>query len=226
MPKPYFAPDQLDETGCPTWISELAGTEHDPNHLVHVVRDIYPAEALELLGADPEEIRPCVLPTRDPDEKTSLARAAIHPLNPIVVLIAARIGDWTFIYDDLGETGFLWHLDQRPPLDSTEALSTKGGVAATAGVAITGHISFTYAVDGDIKAGYSDHGFEAADLEDDTPPEVRAAAEAAGTIEGEYDDGITMRMISALTGLPRTMAELREIPLLIVPHESRPYLFT
>ncbi|WP_216893023.1 hypothetical protein [Nocardia alni] len=225
MPEPYFAPDQLDETGCPAWITEFAGTEYDANHMVHVVRDIYPAEALELLGADPEEIRPCVLPTRDPGEKTSLARAAIHPLNPIVVLIAARIGEWTFIYDDLGETGCLWHLEQQPPVDSTAALSTKGGVAATAAVSITGHIGFTYAVDGDIKVWHSDRGFEATDLENDAPAEVRAAAEAAGTIQAEPDDGITMRMICALTGLPRTMNELREIPLLIVPHESRPYLF-
>jgi|GEM_PF-3510044 len=225
MLDPYFAPDHLDETGSPAWINALGGEEYDPNHLVHVVRDLEPADALELLGVDRQAIRPCVLPTRSLGDQTSLARAAIDPLNPIVVLIAARIGEWTFIYDDLGETGYLWHLEQRPPLVATEALSAKGGIAATSHVAMTGHIDFIYAVDGNIQACHSDNGFAPTDLEDDAPAEVRAATEAAGTVDVEHDDGITMRIICALTGLPRTLAELREIPLVIAPLESRPYLF-
>ncbi|MFD2421458.1 hypothetical protein [Amycolatopsis pigmentata] len=44
MPTPGFEPGTLDEIGCPVWISDLAND--DPNHLVHVVRDLEPAEAL------------------------------------------------------------------------------------------------------------------------------------------------------------------------------------
>jgi hypothetical protein len=152
---------------------------------------------------------------------------AIAPLYPIVVLIAGRIGEWTFIYDDLGETGCLWHLEQEPPVDTTAALSATGTVAATGSVAITGPIGFAYAVDGQLLVSHSDTGFEfdSADLDDDLPAQVRAAAEAAGTIDTDLDDGITMRMICALAGLPRTLDELRDTPLLIAPHESRPDLF-
>lgn len=224
MPKPYFFPDQLDETGCPTWLSALAGQEHDPNHLVHIVRDLEPADALAVLGVDRQEIRPCALPARKPGDRTSMARAAIDPLNPIVVLIAGRVGEWTFIYDDLGETGYLWHLDQRPPVQAVSALSSAGGAAATSVVSITGHVNFDYAVDGETLCY---HSRDDSDLDDPArvPAEVRAAVEAAGTVEAEYDDGITMRIICALGGLPRTLDELREVPLLIAPHDSRPELF-
>ncbi|WP_156959542.1 hypothetical protein [Nocardia sp. BMG51109] len=223
MPEPYFSPEQLDETGSPAWINALGGEEYDPNHLIHVVRDLEPADALEVLGVDRQAIGPCVLPTRNPDDRTSLARLAIAPLNPTVVLIAARIGDWTLIYDDLGETGYLWHLEQRPPVEAAEALSAKGTVAATSNVAMTGHIGFTYAVDGNILFWRSHDEFDP-DL-DDAPAEARAATESAGTIDAEFDDGVTMRTICALTGLPRTLAELREIPLMIAPYDSRPQLF-
>ncbi|MFF3568934.1 DUF6461 domain-containing protein [Nocardia jiangxiensis] len=224
MPAPYFSPDQLDETGCPTWLSALAGQEHDPNHLVHLVRDLEPADALAVLGVDREDIRPCVLPTRSPDDQASLARAAIDPLNPTVVLIAGRVGDWTFIYDDLGETGYLWQLEQRPPVETVSALSTAGAVAATSSVAMTGHINFSYAVDGETLFY---HSGDESDLDDpdEVPAEMRAVAEAAGTVDAEFDDGITMRMICALGGLPRTLDELREIPLVIAPYDSRPELF-
>lgn len=224
MPEPYFSADQLDETGCPTWLTALACTPQDPNHMVHIVRDLEPADALALLGVDRNDIRPCVLPARIPHDGSSLARAAIEPLDPTVVLIAGRVGDWTFVYDDLGETGYLWHLEQRPPVESTPALSRAGGAAATANVALTGHIGFDYAIDGQTVFYHS--GDESSfDEPGEVPAEIRAAVEAAGTVETEYDDGITMRFVCALGGLPRTLDELREIPLVIAPLDSRPDLF-
>ncbi|WP_067666242.1 hypothetical protein [Nocardia miyunensis] len=224
MADPYFSPDQLDETGCPTWLSALAGEEYDPNHLVHIVRDLEPADALAVLGVDPQDIGPCVLPAREPGDQASLARAAIDPRNPTVVLIAARVGDWTFIYDDLGETGYLWHLEQRPPVEAVEALSAAGVAAASSIVSMTGHIGFSYAVDGEILYGRANDECYPSDLAG-VPAEVRAAVEAAGAYDGESDDGITMRMICALGGLPRTLDELRAIPSLIAPYDSRPELF-
>ncbi|WP_157117238.1 hypothetical protein [Nocardia vaccinii] len=222
MPELYFSPDQLDENGCPTWVTALAGEEYDPNHLVHIVRDLDPADALALLGVDRQDIRPCELPARSPGDRASLARAAIEPLNPTVVLIAGRVGEWTFIYDDLGETSCLWHLEQRP--EAVSALSTAGAAAAISSVAITGHINFGYAIDGETLFF---HSRDESDLDDlaEVPAEVRAAVEAAGTVGAEFDDGTTMRIICALGGLPRTLAELREIPLLIAPYDSRPELF-
>ena len=225
MPELYFDPRTLDEAGCPAWISALAGEEHDPNHLVHVVRDLEPADALELLGVDRQAIRPCELPTRNPGELTPLARAAIHPLNPTVVLMAARIGDWTFIYDDLGETLCLWHLPDRPPMDATEALSIKGKVAATGNIAITGQVGFTYAVNGKILVQETEDVPSSTELGENTPAKVRAAVKAAGIFDSGDDYGVSMRMICALAGLPRTLDELRQIPLLVAPLDSRPYLF-
>jgi hypothetical protein len=222
VPEPYFTPDQLANDGSPTWLNALAGEGSDPNHLVHVVRHLDPADALELLGVDRQEIRPCVLPDREPADRASLARTAIAPLDPIVVLIAGRVGEWTFVYDDLGETGYLWHLEPRPPVNATAALSAEGEVAATASVSITGHTGFTYAVGGYIEFLHSAVVFDPADFDTEPPAEVRTVMDAAGAAA---DDGITMRMICALAGLPRTLGELRDVQLVIAPHESRPYLF-
>lgn len=215
MSEPYFTPDSVDELGNPQWISALT-TGDDPNHVVHVVRDLEPAEALELLGVDPQAIKPCELP----GGSAELARAAMRPLDPSVVLIAGRVGDWTFVYDDLGETGFLWHLPERPPLDAAKVLSDKGSTAATSHVSITGNTGFTYAVEGELLVNVSEKPFERSDLEEEPPAEIRAALDAAESFAIEYDDGLPMRMICALAGLPRTLDELRRIPLLIAPLET------
>ncbi|MGI8312586.1 hypothetical protein [Saccharopolyspora hattusasensis] len=75
MPTPGFPPSTLDAGGGPIWISELASD--DPNHAVHVVRDLEPADALEALGAKPRLFRPCELPRSKPDKWTSLPAAAL-----------------------------------------------------------------------------------------------------------------------------------------------------
>ncbi|GAA1968591.1 hypothetical protein [Amycolatopsis minnesotensis] len=205
----------MDELGNPHWISALA-TGDDHNHVVHAVRDLEPAEALELLGVDRTDIRPCELP----DQPAELARAAVRPLNPSAVLIAGRAGDWTFVYDDFGVTGWLSHLAERPPPEAAKVLSGKGSAAATSHVSITGNTGFTYATGGEILVDVSDKPFERSDLLEEPPAEIRAALDAAGSFDIEYDDGLPMRMICALAGLPRTLDELRRIPLLIAPLES------
>lgn len=213
MSTPGFGPDTLDESGCPVWISELAND--DPNHLVHVVRDLEPADALELLGAARQSITSCDLPAERPDQWTSLPRAAIRPpLNPTAVLLAGRIGDWTFIYDDLGLTLGLPQ-PERPPLETAQVLSSTGKVAATGYVTINGHAGFIYAVDGDLLT--RQELFALAELADDTPTEVRAAFEPAGTFDIEFDDYVSMRALCVLARLPRMLEDFRKIPLLVAP---------
>ena len=52
MPTPAFPPNTLDHEGAPIWISESAADEK--HYTLHVVRGLEPAEALEMLGADPQ----------------------------------------------------------------------------------------------------------------------------------------------------------------------------
>jgi hypothetical protein len=153
MPALGFEPNTLGEDGCPAWIGELAND--DPNHLVHVVRELEPADALALLGADPQLITACELPAQRPDQWTSLARAAISPPDPLAVLLAGRTGDWTFIYDDLGLT-LASGQPGRPPPETAQVLSSAGDVAATGCATITGHAGFIYAVHGELLALVSD----------------------------------------------------------------------
>lgn len=215
MPTPGFEPDTLDESGCPVWISDLA--VDDPNHLVQVVRDLEPEEALELLGAERQAIAPCELPPKRPDAWTSLPRAAIGPVNPTAVLLAGRVGDWTFVYDDLGLTLNLWQPEERP-LEAAQVLSGKGKTAATSYVTITGHAGFVYAADGDVMTNQELFGPD--ELDEDTPAEIRAVLEQAGTFETDFDDYLGMRAICLLAELPRTLQDLRRIPLLVAPLES------
>lgn len=113
MPTPGFPLNTLDPEGTPIWISELA--TGDPNHILHVVRGIDPVEAL---AAKPGLIQLCVLPDSKPDEWTSLPCAALG-IKPgtSAALLAGRIGEWTFVYDDSGFT----HDDE-----ATKALSADG----------------------------------------------------------------------------------------------------
>ncbi|MFE9367349.1 hypothetical protein ACFYNN_32200 [Streptomyces sp. NPDC006978] len=53
-------------------------------------------------------------------------------------LLAGRVGEWTFVYDDSGCTFE----------DAAEALSADGRTGATSVFSINGDASFTYAVDG------------------------------------------------------------------------------
>lgn len=210
MPTPGFPQNTLDSEGLPVWIRDLA--YGDPNHSLHVVRGIEPAQALEILRAEPGSIRSCELPDSKPDEHTSLPCAAlgIEP-GSAAALLAGRIGEWTFVYDDSGYT-----------FDGTaEALSGDGRTAATSVYTTNGDASLTYAVDGE---EVEEIIVDDLALEEDLPgmpAELGAAFEAAGIAEwedlepGEVDSLIGMRTACALAGLALTLDDVRRFPLLM-----------
>ncbi|MFE3882790.1 DUF6461 domain-containing protein [Streptomyces lydicus] len=213
MPTPGFPSSTLDSGGAPIWITDLAAG--DPNHILHVVRGIEPAEALEELGAKPGLIQSRELPDSKPDEWTSLPCAALgtEP-GSCAVLLAGRVGEWTFVYDDSGFT-----FDDA----LTEALSVDGRTAAKSVLTINGDASLTYAVDGEQVQWVNVDDLV---LEEDLPgmpAELRAAFEAAGTVEmegfepGEADVLIAMRAACALANLTLTLSDIRRLPLLILP---------
>ncbi|WP_331752467.1 DUF6461 domain-containing protein [Streptomyces chartreusis] len=217
MPTPGFPPNTLDSEGAPIWISELA--TDDPNHILHVVRGIEPAEALKVLGANPALFQPCILPEVKPDEWTSLPCAAlgIEP-GTAAALLAGQIGQWTFIYDDSGYT----YNDK-----ATKALSGDGRTAAASVYTINGDATLTYAVDGEQIAWIN---IDDLALDEDilgVPAELSSAFEAAGVVEtddyepGEVDGMITMRAVCALADLQCTMEDIRRVPLLVVPLDGR-----
>ncbi|MFD2420024.1 DUF6461 domain-containing protein [Amycolatopsis pigmentata] len=214
MPTPGFPPHTLDDDGCPIWITELAND--DPNHTLHVVRGLEPAAALEAVGAKPHLFQPCELPERKPDEWSSLPAAALG-ITPgdCAALLAGRVGEWTFVYDDAGATAG----DETVVL----SLSEDGRTAATSTYTINADASLTYAVNGEQLAWID---VDSLDLETDLadlPDELRAAFEAAGVVEdedlepGQADYDITMRAICALAGLQTTLEDLRKLPLLGTP---------
>lgn len=213
MSTPGFLPDRLDSEGTPIWIADLA--TGDPNHVLHVVRGIEPTEALEVLGAKPGLIQSCELPDSKPDDWTSLPCAAlgIEP-GTSAALLAGRVGEWTFVYDDSGHT-----YDDT----ATKALSADGRTAATSVYTINADAHLSYAVDGEQVAWVD---VDALDLEEDLsgmPAELRVAFTAAGNIPaedfepGEADSDIAMRAACALAGLALTLEDIRRIPLVVVP---------
>ncbi|GHF57536.1 hypothetical protein FHX82_000184 [Amycolatopsis bartoniae] len=210
MPTPSFPPDTLDPEGTPLWIAELAND--DPNHALHVVRGLEPAEVLDALGVKPHLVRPCELPAEKPDEWTSLPGAALG-VKPgtAAALVAGRVGEWTFVYDDSGHT---------VSDEETVALSVGGRAAATSVFTINADTSLVYAVDGEEVANINGDNLDLAEDLPGLPPELRTAFEVAGTVEldylepGEPDYDILMRAICALAGLTFTPDELRRLPLL------------
>ncbi|WP_327113405.1 DUF6461 domain-containing protein [Streptomyces sp. NBC_01341] len=214
MPTPGFPPSTLDSEGTPIWITDLA--TGDPGHVLHVARGIEPAEALEVLGAKPGLIQSCELPDSKPDEWTSLPCAAlgIEP-GTSAALLAGRVGEWTFVYDD---SGFTCDDDA-----ATKALSADGRTAATSAYTINADASLIYAVGGE-QVEWVD--VDDLNLEEDLPgmpAELRAAFEAAGNVPtedfepGQADGIIVMRAACALAGLALTLEDIRRIPLLVVP---------
>ncbi|WP_067892888.1 DUF6461 domain-containing protein [Nocardia vaccinii] len=209
MPTPGFAPNTLDDEGFPLWISGLE--VEDPNHCVHVVKGLEPAAALEALGAKPRLFQPCELPDHKP-EKISLPQAALGESrgDASAALLAGRIGEWTFVYDDFGAT------------DEVAALSADGRIAAMSYFSINADASLTYCADGDEIVWVNVDDLELDTDLADMPADLRAAFEAAGTVEfdyldpGEADFAICMRAISALAGI-YTLDDLRRIPLLVTP---------
>ncbi len=209
MPTPGFPPNTLDDEGFPLWISGLE--DEDPNHCVHVVKGLDPAGALEALGAKPRLFRPCELPEHKP-ARMSLPQAALGDSRDgaSAALLAGRIGEWTFVYDDFGAT------------EEVAELSAEGRIAAMSYFSINADASLTYCADGDelVRVDVDDLELET-DLAD-MPADLRAAFEAAGTVAFDYlapgnaDYAVCMRAISALAGI-YTLDDLRRIPLLVTP---------
>ncbi|MFD9890510.1 DUF6461 domain-containing protein [Amycolatopsis sp. NPDC059027] len=213
MSTPGFPPNTLTAEGDPVWLVELAA--EDPNHTLHVVKGLEPAEALEALGAKPRWFQPCELPAARPDAVTSLPGAALK-IEPgdSAALLAGRIGEWTFVYDDGGAT---------VPEDDTIPLSADGRTAASSLYTINADASMSYAVNGEQLAFVDVDDLDLEADVPDMPAELRAAFAAAGVFEtdylepGEADYAIGMRVVCALAGLTCTLDDLRRIPLLGTP---------
>ncbi|GAA4553251.1 hypothetical protein GCM10023192_85040 [Amycolatopsis samaneae] len=209
MPTPGFPPHTLDSRGDPIWITELTSDE-DPNHTLHVVNGLEPAEALETLGAKPRLFQPCKLPDRKPDRWTSLPAAALG-IESGAALLAGRISKWTFVYDDSMATDH----------ENTPSLSANGRSAATSMFSIHADASLTYVVNSEQLAWIDIHDDLEADLPG-MPADLRAAFDAAGIFgpeddaePGKHDDAVLMRAVCALAGLTCTLSDLRRIPLLV-----------
>ncbi|MEV7326081.1 hypothetical protein [Streptomyces sp. NPDC093970] len=210
MPTPGFPPHTLDAEGLPVWIRDLASSIG--NHSLHVVRGLEPGRALEALGVLAGSVRPGELPAGRPDELTSLPAAALGAdAGEGATLLAGRVGEWTFVYDDSGYT-----------FDGTaEALSGDGRTAVTTVHTVNGHADLTYAVDGEEVETIVPEDFDPAEDLPHLPAELRTAFEAAGVAEwddlepGRPDTLVGMRAACALAGLALTLDDIRRLPLLL-----------
>ncbi|RSN39914.1 hypothetical protein DMC64_36955 [Amycolatopsis sp. WAC 04197] len=214
MATPGFSSNLLDGTGLPIWISDLA-CFHDRGDCLHVVRDLAPATALAVLGADSTLIRPCELPKIKQGYNVSLGALSLATeADRCGTLLAGCIGPWTFVYDDLG----LANDDHK-----TQGLSANGRDAAAAEYSINAVARLSYAIDGQ-EIFESSH--DNLVLEDDLAgmtPELIAAFGDAGTFDldylpGEPDSEIFTRVLCALADLRCTLDDLRRTPLLIAPY--------
>jgi hypothetical protein len=147
----------------------------------------------------------------------SLPRAAIGPTSSEAVLLAGQFGSWTFVYDDLGLTGYENGGGFAP---SAKMLSAGGREAASSTWTINADTSLAYAVDGNLLLDVAE---DLDPAEDDIPAGLRGAVEAAGTFSGgdgedrgepDIDCGTNMRVVCALAGLHVLLDDLRQIPLL------------
>ena len=212
MPTPGFRTGTLNNDGYPAWITAL-DNDDNTNHTVHVVRGLAPADALQAADRRQAVITPCRLPAQQPDNGTSLPRAAIGPTDSGAVLLAGQVGPWSFIYDDAGMTSLA-----QDGVSPAEVLSAAGREAATC---TDLNPELAYAVDGELLLHVIDDNISPAD--ENIPAGLRAARRAAGNFEseddedGEDDYGVNMRVVCALASLNITLDELRSIPLLAAP---------
>ncbi|MFR9728287.1 hypothetical protein ACL03H_03595 [Saccharopolyspora sp. MS10] len=242
MSTPGFPPGTLDEDGYPIWLSELDVL--DPNHTVHLVRDLEPREALRILGADAEAATVRALPAERPDGWTSVLRAALGSPDCMSALLAVRIGGWTAVFDDAGSTFAIGGLEslrgllagartgdfsalraQDPPVMRSPAvvLSEAGGPAITVHHNISSLISLDYAVDGE--SAFATNSDDIDFLEEEPPAEVAAAIRAAGVVpddeleEDETDPCAVARIGFALAGAIWTTQDVRDAePLVVALH--------
>ena len=212
MTIPGFRTAALTKDGSPKWIDEL--TTADPNHLLHVVRGLAPADAVELVGGTVlRQLRPHELPAERPDDGT-IAHAAIGADPLMDLLVAGQRGDWTFVYDTEGITG--WTLER---VEMAEVLSANGRAAGTSILTINDDSTLCYAEDGETI--FSIDVDEPRPTGDEVPAVLRTAIEAAGRADSDDDDEdfldvqANMRIACALAGLTWTPEEFRGQPLLV-----------
>ncbi|HEV3380634.1 MAG TPA: DUF6461 domain-containing protein [Trebonia sp.] len=217
MTIPGFRTEALAEGASPKWIDELATA--DPNHLLHVVRGLAPADAVELVGGTVlRHLKPYELPAGRPDDWSTTAHAAIGADRMKDLLVAGQRGDWTFVYDAAGVTG--WTPERA---EMATVLSANGRAAGTSILTINADSSFCYAEDGEIVIHIDADDPKPTD--DEVPDVLRAAIEAAGRADSEDEDedededfldvDANMRIACALAGLTWTTGEFRAQPLLV-----------
>ncbi|WP_243788485.1 hypothetical protein [Saccharopolyspora gloriosae] len=220
MTAPEFPAGALDSGGCPAWISDL-GAE-DPHQTVHLVRDLRPLDALEVLGAKLKHVRPCTLPAERADEHTSLPRTAFGEADCSSVLLAGRIGDWTFVFDDAGMATEVW--DAAGGLESAAVALSRGGGAA---------LSLAHDSAGpSCGLEFAEHGAQVLwtnsdDLDAIAPDlegRLKDAVDAAGIVEqdyldpGERDPDAVIRTGCVLAGITSwTSADIRAADPVMLP---------
>jgi hypothetical protein len=182
-----------------------------------VVRGLAPAGALEAIGARPARFMTCVLPGAEAvPPRQVFGRPGCE-----AVLLAGQVGDWTFVYDGLGDTGYGEDPHRRYAFVSmAEILSAGAREAASGTFTIEADTSLSYAADGRLLL---DAGEPLDPGEDYIPSGLRAAVEAAGTFgpAGERNRGpdlaVNIRVVCALAGLTLTPKDLRALPLTGAP---------
>jgi hypothetical protein len=213
MTIPGFRAEALTEDGSPKWIDELATA--DPNHLLHVVRGLAPADALEMVGGTVlAHLKPHELPPERPDDWSTIAHAATGADHARDMLVAGQRGDWTFVYDAEGITG-----STLARVEMASVLSAGGRAAGTSILTINDDSTFCYAEDGETIMDIDVD--QPRPTGDQIPVVLRAAIEAAGRADSDDDDEdfldvqANMRIACALAGLTWTPEEFRAQPLLI-----------
>ena len=206
MAVPGFPAEAIDENGFPRWITQLG--DGDAHHLLHVVRGLSPEQALRLVGGGTvyRYLAPGTLPAEPAEDGRSLVHAAVDVDRRADLLIAGRNGDWTFVYDPLGET-----------VEVVDVLSADGRVAASAISSINADASLWYAEDGQTVCEIMEpYGPE---YTEELPEALRPAVEAAGSVdstdEDEWDIDVNVRIACALAGLMWTLEELAAQPLVV-----------
>jgi hypothetical protein len=132
------------------------------------------------------------------------------------LLVAGQRGDWTFVYDGAGVTG--WTTGHA---EMATVLSANGRAAGTSILTINADSSFCYAEDGEVIIRIDADDPKPSD--DEVPDVLSTAIEAAGRADSDDEDDdedfldvdANMRIACALAGLTWTTEEFRAQPLLV-----------
>ncbi len=207
-----FPSASLTDEGLPRWIGELSSK--DLAYTVHAVRELEPARALGIIGVRPARITAGVLPSTRPDRWTSLPRAALGPTDAFAVLLAARVGSWTFVFDDSGSTN-----DSGEEQLTTQLLAAEGTEAISTTSTINADTDLMYSLNGELTLHTTESFLDTSGYQE-VPAELRAAFEAAKAFDRDQlepgtPDTFNERMVCAHADLRFSLDELRQLPCLI-----------